>query len=46
MGGTKKLSKLGTECRLHAIMALIEWEMCINFAHLYLHDEYNKNKSN
>ena len=43
MGGTKKLSKFivdwengHMERGLHTIMALIEQEMCINFAQLYL----------
>ena len=38
MGGTKNLCGLGewnAGC-MHTIMALIEQEMCINFAQLYL----------
>ena len=42
MGGTKKLSKFIVDwengTRVATIMALIEQEMCINFAQLYLHN--------
>ena len=48
MGGTKKLSKFIVDWEngtrgLHTIMALIEQEMCINFAQLYLRNGYHKN---